>query len=58
MPSFGLFVCWDLNNPAWNSVDWNEFVKMVWFEGHQNKIEIIGNIHENPELLESEDNNA
>ena len=31
--------------------DWAECVREIWYQGRQGFIEVIGNIHENPELV-------
>ena len=43
-------VCSDFSD----SFDWSYFVRKIWAEGRQTTVEVIGNIHENKELLKGE----
>lgn len=53
--SFGLWTAVYENNPILGVEEWSDFVKKYLFDEENKKIEVIGNIHENPELLESEE---
>lgn len=47
--------CWCIcpkGNPIKGSVEWNDVVKECFYDDDNISVEVIGNIHENPELLE------
>lgn len=43
------------NNPFTEVIEWSDIVKIYYFYNRENEIEVIGNIHENADLLENED---
>lgn len=49
---FGLWTAIYENNPFKDVVEWSDIVKNYAFNQENVEIEVIGNIHENPELLE------
>lgn len=45
------------NNPFKEVIEWSDIVKIYYFHNRVDEIEVIGNIHENPELLEQSNDN-
>lgn len=52
---FGLWTVIYENNPFKDVVEWSDIVKNHAFNQNNVEIEVVGNIHENPELMEIQD---
>lgn len=53
--SYGLWTAVYMGNPFLGVGEWSDFVKEYLFDDNNPQIEVIGNINENPDLLEQSD---
>lgn len=52
---FGLWTAIYNNNPIKGVVEWSDMVKEYAFNQENVELEVLGNIHQNPELLKDEE---
>lgn len=52
---FGLWTAIYNNNPLKGVVEWSDMVKEYAFNQENVELEVLGNIHQNPELLKDEE---